>query len=298
MCGSPPPPNTPTPTPTPTLPPLSVLQPAARTLAALESALRECDGKRGGALLNALCDSLDRSADKDARALALFLLERAASPYLRMLERWVFAGVLDDKFHEFMVVAAASGGAHATVGGAFVLRPDMTPRFLAEHAAAVLSAGQHLSVLRTWRGLPPDPLAQRQQQQHAGGRRIGRAGGGGVGTTGSAIWMPSPAGRFTAREAAPQSRSSASAAPAALVVAGGGDASAATADVEAGVFPAASRIPFSPDSAAYTTVIQVMAGAEYQLHTVPSFPPFPHTQTCLAHLLVCTRSPHCRSLLR
>lgn len=64
-----------------------VLQPAMRTLEALAAALAACEGRVGGALLDGLCEALARSADDGARGVALFLLERAAEPFLRMLER-------------------------------------------------------------------------------------------------------------------------------------------------------------------------------------------------------------------
>ena len=64
-----------------------VLQPAMRTLDALGAALAASEGRTGGALLDSLAEALIRGADDGARNLALFLLERAAEPFLRMLEQ-------------------------------------------------------------------------------------------------------------------------------------------------------------------------------------------------------------------
>ena len=44
-----------------------------------------------------------RSGDAQARGVARFLLERAAVPYIRMLEKWIFYGELEDPHKEFMV---------------------------------------------------------------------------------------------------------------------------------------------------------------------------------------------------
>lgn len=57
----------------------------------------------GGALLNSVHKASARSGDAQARSVARFLLERAAVPYIRMLEKWIFYGVLEDPHGEFMV---------------------------------------------------------------------------------------------------------------------------------------------------------------------------------------------------
>ena len=53
--------------------------------------------------MNSVHKASARSGDAQARGVARFLLERAAVPYIRMLEKWIFYGELEDPHKEFMV---------------------------------------------------------------------------------------------------------------------------------------------------------------------------------------------------
>lgn len=57
----------------------------------------------GGALLNAIHAAALRSGDRQAQRVARFLLERAAEPYLGMVEQWIYHGIVTDAHEEFMV---------------------------------------------------------------------------------------------------------------------------------------------------------------------------------------------------
>lgn len=142
------------------------LQPSLRTLAALDALLHSAATATGGALLSALSASLSRSGDDSARALGGFLLERAAAPYLRALQRWLYAGELDDPHAEFLVVDSEAEGGPATGDGGdgwrtrFTLasQPGAIPPFLAPHAADILAAGRYVHALRLCCSPPPPPL--------------------------------------------------------------------------------------------------------------------------------------------
>jgi gamma-tubulin complex component 2 len=43
------------------------------------------------------------SSDKSIKELFSFLLEKSAEPYLEILKKWVYRGILDDPFEEFIV---------------------------------------------------------------------------------------------------------------------------------------------------------------------------------------------------
>jgi gamma-tubulin complex component 2 len=59
---------------------------------------------RGGALLSLLHDKAVGQLDgAHAVDIAHHLAEAAAAPYFTMLERWIYKGVVDDPFGEFMV---------------------------------------------------------------------------------------------------------------------------------------------------------------------------------------------------
>ena len=79
-------------------------QPSSRTLGALSRICAEAAPFSGGALLNAVhATAVGGSVDQHAREVYAFLLHKAAAPLLRMLERWLYEGELDDPYDEFMV---------------------------------------------------------------------------------------------------------------------------------------------------------------------------------------------------
>ena len=43
------------------------------------------------------------SSDKSVRDLYEFLLEKSSIPYMESLKKWIFMGILDDHFEEFLV---------------------------------------------------------------------------------------------------------------------------------------------------------------------------------------------------
>lgn len=138
----------------------------------------------------------------------------------------------------------------------------MIPRFLAEHAAAILAAGEHLSVLRMWHCLPVE------LQQHDAS--TGRRGDAAARPAPRSLWVASPGSSSgsAADVAGPEKHVSAAAASARLADGAawvkdllGDDAVPTTASDSNSVpvFPAAARIPFSHDAAAYTPVLQAAA---------------------------------------
>ena len=135
----------------------------------------------------------------------------------------------------------------------------MIPRFLAEHAAAILAAGEHLSVLRMWHCLP----VELQQHDALTGRR-----GDATRPAPRSLWVASPGSSSgSATDVAGPDKHSGAAAVSARLADGAawvkdllGDDAAPTADGNSSpVFPAATRIPFSHDAAAYTSVLQAAA---------------------------------------
>ena len=82
-------------------------RPAAGALATLAATARKVQSQnlRGAGLLNALhADASARAGDPSARSLTLRLLAAASRPYVRAVERWVYEGVVDDPYDEFLVV--------------------------------------------------------------------------------------------------------------------------------------------------------------------------------------------------
>lgn len=154
------------------------LQPALRTLAGLHAVVEAAGDARGGKLLDRVAVLSARAGDAATASLCRFLLERAAAPFLRQVEAWVFRGELVDDGGLFMVqpsavglpsqavagrtAAAAAAASPAGKEGAitdavaaaqwwtsgFELCEEQCPAFLRPHASLVLEAGRNLAALR------------------------------------------------------------------------------------------------------------------------------------------------------
>ncbi|KAA0166963.1 hypothetical protein FNF27_07414 [Cafeteria roenbergensis] len=164
------------------------LQPALRTLAGLHAVVDAAGDARGGKLLDRVALLSARAGDAATASLCRFLLERAAAPFLRQVEAWVFRGELVDDGGLFMVQRAPGAGAGAGSGAGagagagkagtgrrlasassaidsegaitdavaaaqwwtsgFELSEEQCPAFLRPHAGLVLEAGRNLAALR------------------------------------------------------------------------------------------------------------------------------------------------------
>jgi gamma-tubulin complex component 2 len=132
------------------------VQPALHTMLVLRDVCATAGTFSGGALLNVLYAQADRGGDEKGSELHAFLLARAAAPYLDMLRRWVYEGVLDDPYHEFMVAedetvtkeTVAEDFTTAYWGRRYTLRRRHVAVFLCRFEDKVLTTGKYLNVVR------------------------------------------------------------------------------------------------------------------------------------------------------
>ena len=112
---------------------------------------------RGGAMLDRLYDYyLRHSGDPLTASITLDLLRKVAKPFNRMLGEWLFDGIIDDPYHEFMICDNFKRAKNITDGSLddeywetrYTLRNDMIPRTLEPVATKVLLTGKYLNVLR------------------------------------------------------------------------------------------------------------------------------------------------------
>eukprot|EP00494_Astrolonche_serrata_P031743 UN32012 len=111
----------------------------------------------GGSLLNVLHDKIKQSGDLSSRELYMKLLKSASVPYFDMLGSWIFNGVIDDPFDEFMVSERTDiTKAMIEVGTTsdeywnkrYHVRPRHVIKYLIEQEEQILSAGKYLNVIR------------------------------------------------------------------------------------------------------------------------------------------------------
>lgn len=79
------------------------IQPSMRTIDLLFQVVVACNTSYGGALLTTIHATSASVGDGIARDTLMHLLHRASVPYFRMLELWLYFGVVDDPYAEFMV---------------------------------------------------------------------------------------------------------------------------------------------------------------------------------------------------
>ena len=118
----------------------------------------EAGDKKGGALLNVIYKLMINSSDLSVREFFGFLLEKASQPYFTILKKWIFSGVLEDPFQEFIVKenkACKKENIEADLNDKywqerFTYRDEMVPIFLAKYKQKVLHAGKYLNVIREY----------------------------------------------------------------------------------------------------------------------------------------------------
>lgn len=53
--------------------------------------------------MNVIYKLMITSADKQIKDLYEFILQKSSIPFISILKKWIFEGILDDHFHEFIV---------------------------------------------------------------------------------------------------------------------------------------------------------------------------------------------------
>lgn len=110
----------------------------------------------GAAMLNLLQkQAIAMAGDNSARSLLQKLIHAASTPYFGILERWVYEGVIDDPYGEFLInenkslqKESLSQDYYATYWQQrYSLRQEI-PGFLASYAETILTTGKYLNAIR------------------------------------------------------------------------------------------------------------------------------------------------------
>lgn len=96
------------------------------------------------------------SSDKSIRDLFEFILEKSSIPYLNSLKKWIFEGILDDHFEEFLVKENSEFKKEQVNNDLnnlywlerFTFRKVMIPNFLDKYKDKILHTGKYLNVIR------------------------------------------------------------------------------------------------------------------------------------------------------
>ncbi|XP_051155643.1 gamma-tubulin complex component 2-like isoform X1 [Leptopilina boulardi] len=112
---------------------------------------------RGGKVLSLLHEQANSmSGDAKCKELCLFLIKEASVPYMKMLEKWVYKGVIYDPYQEFLVEdneliqreELPMDYSADYWEKRYTMRPDRIPIFLNELAQTILRTGKYFNVIR------------------------------------------------------------------------------------------------------------------------------------------------------
>ncbi|XP_058154066.1 gamma-tubulin complex component 2 [Dasypus novemcinctus] len=134
------------------------VQPTMRTLDILASVATSVDKGEclGGSTLSLLHDrSFNYTGDSQAQELCLYLTQAASVPYFEILERWIYRGLIDDPYSEFMVEEHELRKEKIQEDyndkywdQRYTVVQQHIPAFLQKMAGKILSTGKYLNVVR------------------------------------------------------------------------------------------------------------------------------------------------------
>ncbi|GAB5365546.1 hypothetical protein AAMO2058_001067600 [Amorphochlora amoebiformis] len=134
------------------------IQPSLHALKHIYNAVKKVYGCTGGAVLSGLYDGVTREGDAMTKKIYIHLLERASVPYLRMLELWIYEGIIQDPHDEFQIQSnddLTTENLNKDFNDTYwemryTIRPDKIPSFLAEKGLSdkILVCGKYLNIIR------------------------------------------------------------------------------------------------------------------------------------------------------
>ncbi|XP_032680668.1 gamma-tubulin complex component 2-like isoform X2 [Odontomachus brunneus] len=134
---------------------------------------------RGGKVLSLLHEQTmnNISGETKSKELCLYLMQAASMPYMQILEKWLYKGMICDPYQEFFVednelVQREELPVDYSADyweKRYTMRPERIPVFLSEHAQTILRTGKYFNVIRqcgkTVQWGKQEPLSYQHQGQ-------------------------------------------------------------------------------------------------------------------------------------
>ncbi|XP_040291461.1 gamma-tubulin complex component 2 [Bufo bufo] len=134
------------------------VQPTLRTMEVLASLATSLDKGAclGGATLSLLHDrTFGYTGDTQAQELCLYLTKAASTPYFEILEKWIYRGIINDPYSEFMIEEHVLQKEKIQEDyndkywdQRYTIVQQQIPSFLQKVADQILSTGKYLNVVR------------------------------------------------------------------------------------------------------------------------------------------------------
>lgn len=79
------------------------MQPSLKIMEGLRKLTYNSDRLKGGALLSRLYEIINETTDQQTLQIYSFLLNKSFVPYIDFLGKWIYHGVVDDLYEEFLI---------------------------------------------------------------------------------------------------------------------------------------------------------------------------------------------------
>ncbi|KAI9022722.1 Spc98 family-domain-containing protein [Phycomyces nitens] len=107
-----------------------------------------CQDQKGGALVSTM-HNYTKHGDPFIRQYISKMLQEVSKPFYEMLQRWIYAGELDDPYNEFFVACDPAVPEEELWQNQYSIREDMLPAFISgELAQKIFSIGKSLNFIR------------------------------------------------------------------------------------------------------------------------------------------------------
>lgn len=80
------------------------LQPSLKIMESLVKLTYDAEKSKGGALLNKIYQLMSESTDQQTLQIYSFLLNKSFAPYMEFLGKWIYKGIIEDTYEEFLIV--------------------------------------------------------------------------------------------------------------------------------------------------------------------------------------------------
>lgn len=139
------------------------IQPSLQLLESICLLLKEAENKKGGQLLTCILKMLNGTTSEQVVKIYTFLFDRCVKIYIQMISKWIYEGVIEDKFQEFMVMEVKSTTASLGFANSndrwnyweekYVLRREQVPSLFEKDGHLILVTGKYLNIIKMCTGL-------------------------------------------------------------------------------------------------------------------------------------------------
>ena len=126
------------------------IQSTYKIFESLNGLVERLENKKGGAILSSLYQFLVTATDQQILQIYYFLLHKAIYPFLEMLGKWIYYGLIEDQFDEFMIVEKGrdvNNKDNFDWDERYKINDENVPSFLQRQAERILSTGKYLNVI-------------------------------------------------------------------------------------------------------------------------------------------------------